>query len=326
MRSEPPIRSQPSAIQAAWLCLAGSLLVTGCLPGRELQRRQATVVDEPVVALSLEEVPRLAGPFVDASTSGDGTLWALDRESRVVVVAPGSETPKRLSLADPSGHALLDPVAIDATAGLSVLVADGSTGQVVRYDRNGALLGAWTLPSPGPGILEVDLEGTPVGPRATPDRMVSVSGDRVAVVDDQSNTLFVVDERLGTSRVVPLPLRVSAIASRAGMVVLAAEDGRSLLVVSAEGLLQYAVAMPYEAGLGPIVDLAFQDQTLYLLTDQGGLWLMEGVISSDTLSPPRLKRFRPANVDVSRWTHLMVQQDALWWIGEDRVFRSARPR
>lgn len=308
-----------------WLLLV--LFITGCMSTRDIGRIRANPGETAVVTLPLEVDSGIPGSILDGSASGDGSLWFLDGDSRGVwILPPDGAAPSRIPLMDESGQSLLDPIGIDATAGLSVLVSDRTLNRVFRYDRNGALLAAWSIPEPGPSAVEVSLAHGEQGARAALGALTAMTGDRVAVLDRSTPRLYIIDEQGGDARIVSLPSAASAITFHAGHLVLVSQDGQSLLLVSTSGILEQIVDMGTLRHASPIVDASSLDGSVYVLSANGSLHHLRGLDPSGRADPPRIATFQRTPAEGMVWTALVATPDALWWLGTGPVHRSVRPR
>lgn len=310
---------------AGWLLLI--LLTAGCLSTRDVERIRANPVESATVTLPLEAVSMIQGSMLDGSVSGDGSLWFLDGQVRGVWMLPPDENaPRRMPLMDETGQSLLDPGSIDASAGLSVLIADRTLNRVFRYDRSGALLAAWSVPLPGPADVEVPLARGEQGARAALGALTATTGDRVAILDRNAPRLYLVDEQAGDARIVSLPSAASTVTFHAGRLVLVSQDGLFLFLVSTSGVLEQMVDIgPVRDGLR-FVDAASVGGAVYLLSAEGSLWHIHGLGHSGMTDPPRIAIFQPSPDTDMVWTALVATPDAMWWLGNGPVHRSARPR
>ena len=319
--------------------LTGYLLAlavfSGCAPARDLLRADIQPDNGPVIELALEPAPGMGpgvgsdkGPGIAAgSSSEDGFLWLLDSgEGQVLVLHPATAAVKRVPLVDASGRTLLDPVSVDASGGLSLLVADRSSSQVLRYDRKGALMSVHSIPDPGPYMDHAYMVDGQVGVRFRFERMSATAGNGFAVLDEASTRLGIVDPDAAEVRFVDLPQTVAGLAAGGNLLLLVDESASSIYLVADHAVLEGSIHLPDTKSPIRVADLAFQDGDLFILGAEGDLWMIGNLLQPGPDRALQLRRFRSAGPNRGQWTGLVALHDDLWWIGSKGVFRSSRPR
>lgn len=305
-----------------WLWALICLTLAGCASTAAIPRDLIPSPDGPDVEMALERMDAGLDGITTGSAAADGSVWLLAAERKQVLArtaAARSWLP--VPLVDENGRTLLDPVSIDATGGLSLLVGDRSLGRIYRVDRSGVLLGAYFIPDPGPGIDHVALSDSPGTSWGLSD-LVSLSGDRLAALDGSARRLALVDEGAGEIRFLDLPFEAAAMAAGQGSLVLADRHGATLQFVGPYGVAERTVELPADVGAMEVVDMVLDGRDLFVLSADG-LLLHVRETGTDSES---LHRLRATPSVTGTWLGLVVLPDALWWIGTDGVFRSVRPR
>ena len=312
---------------------------SGCAPARDLLRTDIQPDIGPVIELALEPAPGMGqgtgldigsgmGPgIVAGSSSEDGFLWLLDSASgQVLVLHPATASVRRVPLVDASGRTLLDPVSVDASGGLSLLVADRSSSQVLRYDRKGALMSVHSIPDPGPFVDHASMVDGQEGVRFRFERMSATAGNGFAVLDEASTGLAIVDPHAAEVRFVDLPQTVTALAAGGDLLLLVDESASSIYLVADHAVLEGSVHLPAAESPIRVADLAFQDDDLFILGAEGELWMIGNLLQPGPDRALQLRRFKSAGPVRGEWRGLVALHDDLWWIGSEGVFRSSRPR
>lgn len=319
--------------------LTGFLLAlavfSGCAPARDVFRADIRPDDGPVIELALEPASGLGpgigsgtGPgIVAGSSSEDGFLWLLDAaSSQVLVLHPATAAAGRVPLVDASGRTLLDPVSVDASGGLSLLVADRSTSQVLRYDRKGALMSVHSIPDPGPFMDHASVSKGREGVRFRFHRMAATAGNGFAVLEEASTRLGIVDPDATEVRFVDFSQSVAALAAGGDLLLLVDESASSIHLVADHAVLEGIIHLPAAESPIRMADLAFQDGDLFIMGTEGELWMISNLMRPGPDRALQLRRFRSAGPVRGEWRGLVALHDDLWWIGNEGVFRSARPR
>ena len=282
-------------------------------------------VSEPVY-LTLDRVQTPPLGIVDGSRSVDGRLWLLDGLSQDLLVwDPTTVSGQRMALMDEQGNLLLDPVTVDASAGLSLIVGDRALGRIYRYDRQGTLLDAWSVPEPGPGETRRMLAPGNVASAMGFSRVAMVTGGVVALLDPATSRVAVVDETAREARFLDIPGSAGAMAAWRGTLLVVDAAASRLHLLDPSGASFREIRLPASGEDERVVDMQIHDGQIFLLGSAGQVWLMDGLLPGQGATRPRLRRFRSGST-ASTWTGLLVGDAHLWWMSEDGLYRSARPR